>query len=110
VARTIARILGSRHEVVTVGRAEDGLAFIDGGQRFDAILCDLQMPFMSGIEFAARLEITAPDQAARIVFVTGGAATAEVRAFLDADLHRRVDKPFTPAALRGVVDEVIANG
>lgn len=42
------------HEVVTVESGEVGLGLLEGGG-FDAVLCDLDMPTMSGLEVWRRL-------------------------------------------------------
>jgi CheY-like chemotaxis protein len=76
---------------------------IAAGARFDVILCDLMMPRMTGMELHGELSRTAPDQAARIVFMTGGAFTARARDFLSTIANARVDKPFDAAGLRSVV-------
>ena len=96
-------MLGGRHEVATDTSAQDVIRRIEGGQRFDLVLCDLMMPTMSGMELYARLETIAPEQADRMVFMTGGAFTAEASAFLEAFPGRRLDKPFDPLAIREVL-------
>jgi CheY-like chemotaxis protein len=64
------------------------------GQRFDAILCDLMMPEMSGPRFYEELARLAPEQAQRVIFMTGGAFTEQSRAFLSDTGLPCVDKPL----------------
>ena len=45
------------------------------------ILCDLMMPVMTGAEFHRELSLRSPEQARRIVFLTGGAFTVNAREF-----------------------------
>ena len=61
----------------------EGLERITGGQEFNVILCDLMMPVMTGADFHRELSVRAPEQACRIVFLTGGAFTVNAREFLD---------------------------
>jgi CheY-like chemotaxis protein len=61
---------------------------------FDAVLCDLMMPGMSGIELFRALAIRSPGLEERLVFMTGGAFTAEAEAFLEEVSNARVEKPF----------------
>ncbi len=82
-----------------ITEAPDGLSRIESGERFDVILCDVMMPEMSGVEFYQKLQAIAPEQAARVVFVTGGVFSPEARAFLDAGKHRVIEKPVTQGAL-----------
>ncbi len=78
----IQRVLGIDHDVTTVGSAKEALRMLGDGERYDLILCDLMMPEMTGIAFHARLQQSAPDQAAKIMFMTGGAFTESTQAFL----------------------------
>ncbi len=87
------------HDVVVANAARQALALITAGDRFDVILCDLMMPDVTGAELHAKLCAIAPDQASRMVFMTGGAFTAEARAFLSSVPNRRVDKPIEKAQL-----------
>ncbi|WP_224363040.1 response regulator [Hyalangium versicolor] len=94
VGKALRRLLSSRHQVTTFDRAQDALALITSGRRFDAILCDLMMPEMSGAQFHHELEQLAPEQARRVIFMTGGAFTEETRAFLSTARNPCMDKPL----------------
>jgi two-component system, cell cycle sensor histidine kinase and response regulator CckA len=83
--------------------AVGALARIEAGGHFDAIVCDLHMPGMDGIRFQAELARLAPDLAAGIVFVTGGATTPEAADFLSRTPNTCVAKPFTSQELRAAV-------
>jgi len=61
------------------------------------------MPDMGGIEWFEEVRRVAPGLAARVVFVTGGAFTAAARAFLEGVDAPRLEKPFSPADVRGAV-------
>jgi signal transduction histidine kinase len=99
----IERMLRSAHDVTSVTSATEALHSLSGGERYDLILCDLMMPEMTGMEFYARLQQAAPDQAGKIAFMTGGAFTETTQAFLGQLTTESVEKPFTAAKLRGLV-------
>ncbi len=100
VGAAIRRTLGRRHDVITTTSAQEALDRIRGGELFDMILCDLMMPQLSGMDLHAQLMEEAPDQAARMVFITGGAFTIAAREFLDRVTNERFDKPFDASHLR----------
>ena len=104
VGRTLARLL-REHDVTVVGSAPEALALVDGGAVFDAILTDVMMPGVSGIELYEQLARTRPDAAARVVFVTGGAFTPGAADFLAGVPNRCLEKPFDAAAVRAAVAE-----
>ena len=97
--------LMAQHEVVDLSSATAALERIRAGERYDLIICDLMMPHMTGMDFHAALSGEAPDQARRMVFLTGGAFTARAHEFLDSVAAPRMDKPFEIKAMRALVDE-----
>ncbi|MFT3917814.1 MAG: ATP-binding protein [Anaeromyxobacteraceae bacterium] len=103
VARSIARALGPDLSVSVVNSAEDARRRLEGGERFAAIVCDLMMPGMTGMDLHDWVTANDPFLAARFVFVTGGAFTERSRAFLERTQVACVEKPFEPARLREVV-------
>ena len=108
LGRSTQLLLAPQHDVVPVTRARDALARLSAGERFDVILCDLMMPEMSGIEFHEQLARSAPDHVARVVFMTGGAFTDDARQFLESVGRPHIEKPFTEAALRLVIRDIVA--
>jgi PAS domain S-box-containing protein len=110
VGAALRRALGAEHDVELRTRAADALDAIARGERFDAILCDLMMPGMSGMELHAALERLAPDQARRVIVLTGGAFTDATRTFLERVTLPRCEKPFDVPTLREVVRRVVATG
>jgi len=107
VGRAVTRVLAPRHEVVAVTSARDALDRLEADARFDVVLCDLMMPEMTGMDLHAELSRRAPSLARRMVFLTGGAFTARAREFLDGVKNARVEKPFDPEGLRGLVTSLL---
>jgi signal transduction histidine kinase len=103
VARGVKRILSKEHDVVIMLAAKEALALCARGERFDLILCDLMMPEMTGMDFHHELLQLAPDQAGRMVFLTGGAFTPKARHFLSDSPKEQLEKPFDPANLRAII-------
>jgi hypothetical protein len=65
------------------------------------------MPLLSGMELHAEIFAFAPDQANRMVFITGGAFTVAAREFLDRVPNERFDKPFDASRLRLVAKTMV---
>jgi len=107
IGQSIRRILMSEHEVVVFTRAQHARDLIAQGDRFDVILCDLMMPEMTGMDLHASLVAMAPDQAERIVLLTGGAFTSTARHFLESVPNLRIEKPFDSANLRAIIRSLV---
>ncbi len=101
----IERTLSGHHDVTTLSRAYGALERIVAGARYDVILCDLMMPEMTGMDLHAALLSAAPDQALRMIFLSGGTFTPRARAFLDQVPNLRIEKPFELMELRTIVGE-----
>lgn len=107
VVRSVKRILSTEHDVVATVSAAAALALCAGGERFDLILCDLMMPDMTGMDLHHELSRVAPEQADKMVFVTGGAFTEKARRFLAETPRQHLEKPFHSAKLRAIVQRYL---
>jgi CheY-like chemotaxis protein len=107
VVSVIKRILSKEHDVVGVVAAKEALALCTAGEKFDLILCDLMMPEMTGMDLHRELSRAAPEQASRMVFLTGGAFTEKARQFLSETVKEYLEKPFDPVNLRAIVQRYL---
>ncbi len=107
LGRAVKRMLSAEHEVVAVTRASEAIDFITRGERFDIIMSDLMMPEITGMDFHAELLRIAPEQAEKIIFMTGGAFTPQARAFLDRIRNPRLEKPFDESTLRSLIHSLL---
>ena len=96
----LRRSLSAEYHVTCVGDGRKALERLRAGERYALILCDLMMPEMTGMDLFAELEKVAPDQASRMVFVSGGAFTPRAREFLERIPNARVEKPIDLQNLR----------
>ncbi len=106
VGRSMARLLQGAHEVTVISSPSDALSRLERGERWDAILCDLMMPELSGMDVEERLRKSAPDVLPRIVYLTGGAFTERARKFL-AEARPFLEKPVDAQALRERVADLV---
>jgi hypothetical protein len=58
---------------------------------------------MNGVALHEQLSRVSPEQAGKLVFLTGGACTPAAKSFLDRVHNVRVEKPFEPTRLRALV-------
>jgi len=107
VGTAIERFLGPRHDVSRFTSAAEALGLLDSGERFDVILCDLMMPDVTGMDLHARLAEAQPDQAARMVFMTGGAFTDRARRFIEETKNPTLSKPFDLSDLDRTIADVL---
>ncbi|NTX63226.1 PAS domain S-box protein [Myxococcus sp. CA051A] len=108
VGRSLARIIGKRHQVTVVGSGEEALTKLTSGGPFDAIFCDLMMPGITGMDVYERVREREPGLSLRFIFITGGSYTTRARQFLERIPNPRIEKPFDAQMIQQIVGEVLA--
>ncbi len=109
MARAVQRLLDGEHDVLVTSDPLGAVEQVRRGARFDAILCDLMMPAMSGMDVYEAIARVEMEQARRMVFMTGGAFTPRAARFLETVANPRIEKPLEHAALRAVLRTQMAD-
>jgi CheY-like chemotaxis protein len=102
VGHMLRRLLAREYSVIVATDANAALAEA-ASSHIDVILCDLMMPDLSGMDFFERLSRTAPENAARVIFMTAGAFTDRMRSFVEKMNATCLRKPFEAETLFGAV-------
>ena len=102
------RMLIDHHDVEIRLGAREALRTFEEDRDFAVVLCDLQMPEMSGAEFYQVVRQRWPDVAERFIFITGGAFSPEARRFLDESVISCINKPFQVDELLELIETRVA--
>jgi CheY-like chemotaxis protein len=105
LARALASVFSEHHDVTVSSDPTEALNSLLEGEPYDAVVCDLLMPRLSGMELFERATAQRPEYESRFVFITGGATTPEAARFTAEQRHRVLAKPFDPDALLSAVAE-----
>jgi CheY-like chemotaxis protein len=103
VAKSLQLVLAREFDVSRTTEPEKALEWFSRGESFDVILCDVMMPRINGVELRNRVARFSPDQAARIVFITGGLLLPHVRVLLDSVPNTCLEKPLDLDGLRELI-------
>jgi CheY-like chemotaxis protein len=99
VARALTlQLCAAGYRVTALADGRAGLEVLRSQPDVDLVFCDLMMTGMTGMDLAAALAAEAPEVAAKMVFMTGGAFLPRAREFVARHLDRTVDKPFNIVA------------
>jgi CheY-like chemotaxis protein len=107
VAHTMERLLRRDYDVTVALCGREAIDHVLGGAWFDAIVTDVMMPNMTGIELTDELQRIAPEQARRLIFLSGGAFTAQAHERLRDLGAPQLEKPVTAKELRACVSRVV---
>ncbi len=105
---TLEVTLSERFDVEVARSGAEAKTRLEVEPPVDAILCDLMMPVMSGPELHAWVVEHDPGLAKRMVFMSGGAYTADAHNFLENVRPLQVQKPFELDELFETIERVIA--
>ncbi|HYH95416.1 hybrid sensor histidine kinase/response regulator [Hyalangium sp.] len=106
VGTSVRRLLQEVHEVDSVQDVGMALSLLSRGERYDAILCDVVLPDMSGVDLLRELEQREPGLARRTGFMTSGAHSTSSRELMASYSGELLEKPFEPERLRRFVQRL----
>lgn len=108
VGSALGLMLGEEHDVTSVTSVREALPLLlEDPVGFDVVFCDLMMPELTGVDLFEALRMNRPGEERRLVFMTGGAYTAEADRFLARVPNARVEKPFDLRVVRSLLREVM---
>jgi signal transduction histidine kinase len=106
IRETLAEILGgAQHNVMTAGSGREALERM-AAEQYDVILTDIRMPGLDGRALYEQIERRWPEQAQRVIFVTGDTLASGLHDFAAECGRPVIEKPFVPRDVRRVVAEV----
>lgn len=111
VAHTLKVLLQGEHDLIVAQSGAEALELLGkdpAPESYDAILCDLMMPGMTGMELFEVLRREHPTLAGRVVFMTGGVSMLRVSEFLESVPNAKFEKPFDIVELRRTLHQLVA--
>jgi two-component system NtrC family sensor kinase len=75
--------------------------------RYDAVVCDIKMPNLNGIQFYHMLNESLPELARSVVFISGDTVSPATREFLGQVQNNFLEKPFGTRELVAAVRSVM---
>ena len=97
-------LLSDKYECDTAGMAEEALQYIEV-VKYDAILTDIAMPGLSGIELLEKIQENDADTP--VILISGKGSEQNPQALLDLGAFAYVTKPFNLDELEEVVERAV---
>ncbi len=108
VGRTLRLALEDDHEITVVGGGKEALGVLRTGEHgtgYDAVLCDLLMPGMTGGELFSIVREELPELARRFIFMSGGYFAGDEAPSTGS--QPVLEKPFNLEQVRAVLRDVV---
>ena len=108
ILRSLKRMLQPYYDVDSSTSGRDALGKIDSVE-YDAILCDIMMPGMSGVALFEELEALGSTAGERMIFISAGAFTGKTQRFVETTTQPFVGKPIRQNELRVAIENLLAD-
>jgi len=108
VGSTLRLVLQREHDVQLATSGEEALQMLAAGTEYHAIVCDLMMPGMTGVDLYEAIRTAHPGLEERMVFMTGGALLAKTEDFLSRVKNPLLEKPFDVPLVRRTLEKLVA--
>jgi len=95
------------HEVAVVENGQEALEKLEESDRFDAVICDMHMPVMGGIEALKLHRFAQPDRHIPFIILTANATTEARQECEEAGADGYLTKPIQARALHQALDELV---
>jgi DNA-binding response OmpR family regulator len=107
IRRVLMRLLGRPdYETRAAGDGESGLAALAEDGSFDAVICDLGLPGISGIEVVRRIRSGERHRDLPVIMLTGDGAEETRGEALDCGADLFLTKPFSSHEILGALKQV----
>jgi PAS domain S-box-containing protein len=111
IRNLLATLLESDHDVtIAAGGVEAEALLVSAQHAFDAVLCDVTMPDLSGVTLFERVCKARPDLRRRFAFMTGGLFDDEVFERAGGADTPRLEKPFKTEEVTALVQRLVSGG
>lgn len=100
-------IFSDKYTVEAVSSGAEAIERIENGPQLDAVISDLNMPKMDGIELYKKILEKAPATASRVIFLAGMYEKHQTE-FLKKNHLRHIMKPASIRELRNCVEEIVS--
>jgi CheY-like chemotaxis protein len=103
-----ARGLEGKHDVLCAESGPQALELLrERNGKVDAIVCDLLMPQMSGMDLYDAVGEQFPDLKPRMAFMSGGAFTPRAREFVERVTNPKIAKPVSLVDLERAIADLL---
>lgn len=109
VRMMLRRMLDRKHDVSEAESGLDAVRLLENGATFDAILCDLMMPRMTGMDVYDWITTYRPELTPRLGFVTGGVFTDRGQEFMERCTRPVLEKPFDRRGVERLLDQILGH-
>lgn len=104
IRETLYDLLSDKYECQTAGMAEEALQYL-AVQKYDAILTDISMPGLTGLELLHRVQ--QENSGTPVILISGKGAEQDRDALIEMGAFAYVTKPFSLDQIELIVERAV---
>ena len=105
--KSLQRLLEVKHEVIAALGGDAAFKLLEEANgQFDAIICDLSMPGIGGVDLYRYIVKKYPKLEQRMIFMSGGAYTQQNKDFVASINNPQLEKPFSYEEILSTIEKV----
>ena len=108
VLKLLEFILKEDYQLTVKNNGLEAISWMDDGNMPDLIISDLEMPYVSGLDFVRSLKTSGYYREIPIILLTGAYSLEDLKTKLPYNYDLLVQKPFNPGKLKESIKSFFA--
>jgi len=108
ILKLLEFVLLKDYEVILKPNGYEAINWLEGGNKPDLIILDVNMPYFNGPEFLKSIKISGLFSSIPVIVLTGTSDINKVRQELGFPVNEIIHKPFNPTKLKDAVQYLLS--
>ncbi|GAB3429670.1 response regulator [Niabella aquatica] len=108
ILKLLEFVLAKDYNIILKNNGYEAIHWLEGGNKPDLIILDVNMPYFNGPEFLKSIKISGLFSNIPVIVLTGTSDTNKIRRELSFPVNEIIHKPFNPTKLKDAVKYLLS--
>lgn len=108
ILKLLEFVLSKDYSIVLKNNGYEAIQWLEGSNKPDLIILDVNMPYFNGPEFLKSIKISGLFSNIPVIVLTGANDTDKIRLELSFPVNEIIHKPFNPTKLKDAVKYLLS--
>lgn len=108
ILKLLEFVLSKDYSIVLKNNGYEAIQWLEGSNKRDLIILDVNMPYFNGPEFLKSIKISGLFSNIPVIVLTGANDTDKIRLELSFPVNEIIHKPFNPTKLKDAVKYLLS--